>query len=67
MQYQNQSLIRSEDQQKQNAFYLEAQVNIYKQKLQQKKIKHLNEMEILENESYAQIKALKSENLFLSS
>ena len=42
-------------------------MNIYKQKLQQKKIKHLNEMEILENESYAQIKALKSENLFLSS
>ena len=45
---------------------MQAQINIMKQKLAHKKVKHQNEIELLENESYAQLKQFRSENQFLS-
>lgn len=35
---------------------MQAQVNILKQKLHQKKTKHMNELELLESESFERIK-----------
>ena len=64
--FQAQTFQRSEEAAKQSMYFLQAQVNILKHQLQQKKVKHLKDVELLETDSYEKIKTLKAENQFLS-